>query len=169
VRETLGQVGETAPQAWVRIHSLGAVCIGDDVELGAGSTIDRGTIRDTEVGSGTKIDNLVQIGHNVVVGRDCLLCAQAGVAGSSRLGDRVVLAGHAGVADNLVVGADAVISAATKVLSNVPPGKVMMGYPAVAMESQLEIYKVQRRLPRLAAALAELQKTVKELVDKGRR
>jgi UDP-3-O-[3-hydroxymyristoyl] glucosamine N-acyltransferase len=169
VRETLGQVGETAPQAWVRIHSLGGVSIGDDVELGSGSTIDRGTIRDTEVGSGTKIDNLVQIGHNVIVGRDCLLCAQAGVAGSSRLGDRVVLGGHSGVADNLLVGNDAVISAATKVLSNVPAGRVMMGYPAVQMETQLEIYKAQRRLPRLAAAVAELQRLVKELGDKGGR
>jgi UDP-3-O-[3-hydroxymyristoyl] glucosamine N-acyltransferase len=166
VRATLGQVGASAPQSWVRIHSLGAVSIGDDVELGAGSCIDRGTIRDTRVGSGTKIDNLVQIGHNVVVGRDCLLCAQAGVAGSSVLGDRVVLAGHAGVADNLTVGDDAVLTAATKVLSNVPAGRVMAGYPAVAMEQHLDIYKAQRRLPRLSAAFAELQKTVKELVDK---
>lgn len=168
VRETLGQVGVHPPQAYVRIHSLGGVEIGDDVELGANATIDRGTIRATRVGSGTKIDNLVQIGHNVVTGRDCLLCAQAGVAGSSRLGDRVILAGHAGVADNLTVGDDAVVTAAAKVLSNVPAGKVVAGYPAVAMESHLEIYKAQRRLPRLAAALAGLQKTVKELVDKGR-
>jgi UDP-3-O-[3-hydroxymyristoyl] glucosamine N-acyltransferase len=166
VRATLGQVGQTAPQSWVRIHSLGAVTIGDDVELGAGSCVDRGTIRDTQVGHGTKIDNLVQIGHNVVVGRDCLLCAQAGIAGSTILGDRVVLAGQAGVGDNLRVGDDAVITAATKVLSNVPAGRVMAGYPAVAMESHLEIYKAQRRLPRLAAAFVELQKTVKELVDK---
>lgn len=166
VRATLGQVGETAPQSWVRIHSLGAVRIGDDVELGAGSTIDRGTIRDTRVGSGTKIDNLVQVGHNVVIGRDCLLCAQTGIAGSSVLGDRVVLAGQSGVADNIFVGDDAVVSAATKVLSNVPAGRVMAGYPAVSMESHLEIYKAQRRLPRLAAGFAELQKTVKKLVDK---
>lgn len=169
VRATLGQVADTAPQAWVRIHSLGGVEVGDDVELGAGSTIDRGTIRATRVGSGTKIDNLVQIGHNVVTGRDCLLCAQSGIAGSSRLGDRVVLAGHAGIADNLIVGDDAVITAAAKVLSNVPPGKVVAGYPAMAMETHLEVYKAQRRLPRLAAALADLQKTVKELVDKGGR
>lgn len=166
VRESLAQVDPGAPQSWVRIHSLGGVRIGDDVELGANSTIDRGTIRDTRVGSGTKIDNLVQVGHNVIVGRDCLLCAQAGVAGSSVLGDRVVLAGHSGVADNLRIGDDVVITAACKVLSNVPAGRVMAGYPAVAMESHLEIYKASRRLPRMAASMAELQKTVRLLLDK---
>jgi UDP-3-O-[3-hydroxymyristoyl] glucosamine N-acyltransferase len=100
------------------------------------------------------------------VGRDCLICAQAGIAGSSVLGDRVVLAGHAGVADNLTVGDDAVITAATKVLSNVPAGRVMAGFPAVAMDTHLDIYKAQRRLPRRAAAFAELQKTVRQMVDK---
>jgi len=167
VRATLGQVAPGTAQSWVRIHSLGAVVIGDDVELGAGATIDRGTIRDTQVGSGTKIDNLVQIGHNVIVGRDCLLCAQAGVAGSTVLGDRVVLAGQSGVADNLSVGDDAVITAGTKVLSNVPAGRVMAGYPAVTMESHLAIYKAQRRLPRMAETLAELQKTVRQFLHKG--
>lgn len=167
VRATLGQVAAGPAQSWVRIHSLGAVVIGDDVELGAGSTIDRGTIRDTQVGSGTKIDNLVQIGHNVIVGRDGLLCAQAGVAGSTVLGDRVVLAGHSGVADNLTVGDDAVITAGTKVLSNVPAGRVMAGYPAVTMENHLAIYKAQRRLPRMAEALSNLQKTVRQFLHKG--
>ena len=166
VRETLGQVGALPPQAWVRIHSLGGVDIGDDVEIGAGTTVDRGTIRATRIGSGTKIDNMVQVAHNAVLGRDCLLCGHSGVAGSSRLGDRVILAGQSGVSDNLTVGDDAVITAATKVLSNVPAGKVMAGYPAMAMETHLQVYKAQRRLPRWSEVLAELQKTVKELVDK---
>lgn len=167
LRANLGQQSASAPpQAWVRIHSLGAVWIGDDVEIGAGTTIDRGTIRDTRIGSRTKIDNMVQIAHNVELGQDCLICGHAGVAGSSVLGDRVVMAGQSGVSDNLTVGDDVVITAATKVLSNVPSGRVMAGFPAVSMQSHLDIYKAQRRLPRLAAAFSELQKTVRQLVDK---
>ena len=93
-------------QAYVRINSLGAVVIGDDVEVGANSCIDRGTIADTAIGDGTKIDNLVQIGHNVKIGRTCLLCGQAGVGGSTVIGDRVVLGGRAAVADHLTIGAN---------------------------------------------------------------
>jgi UDP-3-O-[3-hydroxymyristoyl] glucosamine N-acyltransferase len=104
VRETLGAQGAVTEQSWVRIHSLGSVVIGDDVEVGANACIDRGTIRDTVIGSGTKTDNLVHIGHNVSVGRDCLLCGQVGIAGSARIGDRVVLAGQCGVNDNIFVG-----------------------------------------------------------------
>ncbi len=96
VRETLGSRESAAAQSWTRIHSLGSVRIGDDVEVGANACIDRGTIRDTEVGSGSKLDNLVHLGHNVIVGRDCLLCGQVGIAGSARIGDRVVLGGNAG-------------------------------------------------------------------------
>jgi len=145
---------------WHRIHSLGGVEIGDDVEIGSGSTVDAGTIRATRIGSGTKIDNLVQVGHNVVVGRDCLLCAQAGVAGSARIGDRVVIGGKAGVADNVIVGNDVVLGGASVVLSNVPNGRVMMGYPAVRMDNHVESYKALRRLPRILRDLAARQKPV---------
>jgi len=150
-RETLGRGPVTVPDdpTWHRIHSLGGVVIGDDVEVGAGSTIDAGTIRATQVGRGTKIDSLVQVGHNVIVGQDCLLCAQAGVAGSSRVGDRVVLGGKAGVADNLVIGDDVVVGGGSVVLSNVPAGRVMMGSPATRMDTHIESYKALRRLPRL--------------------
>ena len=86
VRNTLGARDAIHAQSWTRIHSLGAVVIGDDVEIGANVCIDRGTIRDTVIGAGTKLDNLVHIGHNVQVGRDCLLCGQVGIAGSSRIG-----------------------------------------------------------------------------------
>ncbi len=166
-RATLGTPGETKPQPWQRIHSLGAVTIADDVEVGANSTIDRGTIRDTRVGRGTKIDNLVQVGHNVVVGEDCLLCAQCGVAGSTRIGNRVVLGGQVGVVDNIFVGDDVVVGGGSVVNSNAPAGRVLMGSPAVRMDLNVEIYKAQRRLPRILAQFAELQKTVKNLVDKG--
>jgi UDP-3-O-[3-hydroxymyristoyl] glucosamine N-acyltransferase len=160
IRETLGKREEIRQQSWVRIHSLGAVSIGDDVEVGANSTIDRGTIRDTSVGSGTKLDNLVHIGHNVQVGRDCLLCAQVGVAGSVRIGDRVVLAGQCGVNDNIFIGDDVICGGATKIFTNAPAGRVLLGYPAVKMETHVEMQKALRRLPRLATRVADLEKAI---------
>lgn len=160
IRQTLGQREDIRAQSWSRIHSLGAVRIGDDVEIGANSTIDRGTIRDTAIGSGTKLDNLVHVGHNVQVGRDCLLCGQVGVAGSSRIGDRVVLAGQCGVNDNIFVGDDVIAGGGTKIFTNAPAGRVLLGYPAVRMESHIEIQKALRRLPRLAARVAEIEKVI---------
>ncbi|MDH2326347.1 UDP-3-O-(3-hydroxymyristoyl)glucosamine N-acyltransferase [Cereibacter sp. SYSU M97828] len=160
IRETLGTRAEIRAQSWVRIHSLGSVTIGDDVEMGANSCIDRGTIRDTTVGNGTKIDNLVHLGHNVQVGEDCLLCGQVGVAGSVKIGDRVVLAGQVGVSDNIFIGDDVIAGGGTKILSNAPAGRVLLGYPAIKMDSHVEIQKALRRLPRLAAKVAELQKSV---------
>lgn len=160
VRENMGQAGEVAEQSWTRIHSLGAVEIGDDVELGANACIDKGTIRNTKVGSGTKIDNLVHLAHNVVVGRDCLFAAGVGIAGSTTLGDRVVLGGQVGVVDNIQIGSDVVAGGGTKILSTVPAGRAVMGYPGVKMETHVEIYKGMRRLPRLFKQVAELQKAV---------
>ena len=150
--------GQPEGAGWTRIHSLGTVEIGDDVELGANATIDRGTIRATRVGSGTKIDNLVMIGHNVVVGRDCLFCSQVGIAGSARIGDRVVLAGQVGVNDNIFVGDDVIAGGATKIFTNAPAGRVLLGSPAVKMSTQIEINKALRRLPRLMAELAGRRK-----------
>jgi UDP-3-O-[3-hydroxymyristoyl] glucosamine N-acyltransferase len=160
IRETLGERSEIRQQSWTRIHSLGAVSIGDDVELGANVCIDRGTIRDTVIGSGTKLDNLVHIGHNVQIGRDCLLCGQVGIAGSARIGDRVVMAGQCGVNDNIFVGDDVIAGGATKIFTNAPAGRVLLGYPAVKMESHVEMQKALRRLPRLAARVAEIEKLV---------
>jgi UDP-3-O-[3-hydroxymyristoyl] glucosamine N-acyltransferase len=161
-RQSLGNGPVVRPDdpTWHRIHSLGGVVIGDDVEIGANATIDAGTIRATRIGRGTKIDNLVQVGHNVVVGEDCLLCAQVGIAGSSRIGDRVVLGGKTGIADNLTVGDDVVTGGASVVLSNVPAGRVMMGYPATRMQTHIESYKALRRLPRLLRDLLPHRKPV---------
>lgn len=160
VRATLGESTQAKAQSWLRIHSLGSVRIGDNVEVGANTTIDRGTIRDTQIGDGTKIDNLVQIGHNVVVGRDCLLCGQVGIAGSSRIGDRVVLGGKVGVVDNIIVGNDVVAGAGSLISSNAPAGRALMGMPAVRMDQNIAIYKAQRRLPRLAEQVAALTKAM---------
>jgi len=156
-RETLGEGALEVPEdpTWHRIHSLGGVMIGDDVEVGANACVDAGTIRPTRVGEGTKIDSLVQVGHNVVVGAHCLLCAQAGVAGSTVIGDRVVVGGKAGIADNIKIGDDVVLGGGSVVLSNVPAGRVMMGYPATKMQTHIESYKALRRLPRLLRDLSK--------------
>jgi len=144
--------------ALARIHSLGSVVLGDDVEVGACSTIDRGTMIDTTIGSGTKIDNLVQIGHNVQVGQHCMLCGHVGIAGSSEIGDRVVLAGHAGVADHVKVGEDSVIGAKSGVGSNVAPRSVLLGLPALPAGETARIVAAQKRLPGLFQTVRELKK-----------
>ncbi len=137
-----------------RIHSLGAVRLGDDVEIGASTTLDRGTLRDTVIGAGTKIDNLVQIGHNVTIGEHCLICAQVGIAGSSEIGDRVVLGGQAGVADHIRIGSDSVIAGGSGIGATVPPRSVMMGLPALRREEFFRVNMAVRRLPRLMERLA---------------
>ncbi len=157
IRATLGTRGEITQQRWHRIHSLGAVILGDDVEVGANSCIDRGTIRSTMIGARTKLDNLVQVGHNVEVGEDCLLCGMVGIAGSVKIGNRVVLAGQVGVADNLFVGDDVIAGVGTKIMTNAPAGRVLLGYPAVKMDLQIEMSKATRRLPRLAPRVAALE------------
>ena len=160
IRETLSQRSEIREQTWTRIHSLGAVTIGDDVEIGANCTIDRGTIRDTTIGRGTKLDNQVHIGHNVEVGEDTLLCGQVGIAGSARIGSRVVLAGQVGVNDNIFVGDDVIAGGGTKIFTNAPKGRVLLGYPAVKMETHVDIQKALRRLPRLGARVAALEAVI---------
>ncbi|MTH79330.1 UDP-3-O-(3-hydroxymyristoyl)glucosamine N-acyltransferase [Paracoccus aestuariivivens] len=166
IRESLGERSEIREQHWTRIHSLGGVEIGDDVEVGANSTIDRGTMRATRIGRGTKIDNLVQVGHNCIVGEDTMLCGLVGIAGSTRIGNRVVLGGQVGVSDNIFVGDDVIAGGATKIFTNAPAGRVLLGSPAVKMETHVEAQKNIRRLPRLYSQVAELRETVKKLMEK---
>lgn len=156
-RASLGSKVNARQQSYLRIASNASVTLGDDVEIGACSTIDKGTIADTSVGNGTKIDNHVQIGHNVQIGQDCLLCAHSAIAGSSVLGDRVVLGGQAGVGDHLTLGNDVIAAGATAILSNVPAGRIMMGYPAMRMDKNIEAYKALRRLPRLIERIEKLE------------
>ncbi|AGT08594.1 UDP-3-O-(3-hydroxymyristoyl)glucosamine N-acyltransferase [Paracoccus aminophilus] len=167
IREGLSQRAEIREQHWTRIHSLGGVVIGHDVEMGAGACIDRGTIRATKIGNGCKIDNQVQIGHNCQVGDDCLFAGQAGIAGSTRVGNRVVLGGKVGVSDNIFIGDDVIAGGGTDIYTNVPAGRVILGSPAVKMETHIEAQKNIRRLPRLYAQVSQLQETVKKLLDKG--
>ncbi len=146
-----------------RIYSLGAVTLGDDVEIGANSTLDRGTLRDTTIGKGTKIDNQVQVGHNVTVGSTCMLCAQVGIAGSSEIGDRVVLGGKVGVADHVKIGSDVLVAAASAVAGNIPSRSIMMGVPAVPRDEAIRSVMAIRRLPRLAETVNALKKRLSSM------
>lgn len=150
-----------------RVNSIGTVILGDAVEIGANATIDRGTVTATRIGSGTKIDNLVQIGHNVVIGTNCMLCGHVGVAGSVVIGDRVVLAGKVGVADHVTIGSDAVVAASSGVGTDIPPRSVYMGYPAVPRARAFEQYKGLARLKRLFADVADLKNRVRALDGRG--
>ncbi|QBF31863.1 UDP-3-O-(3-hydroxymyristoyl)glucosamine N-acyltransferase [Thalassococcus sp. S3] len=159
-RGSLGDQGEINAQSYVRIHSLGAVTIGDDVEIGSNAAIDNGTIRDTVIGDRSKLDNLAHIAHNVELGPDCLICGQVGIAGSVKVGRNVVMGGQCGVSDNITIGDNVILGGGSGVLSNVPAGRVMLGYPATKMDSQVESYKALRRLPRVLRDVAALQKAV---------
>ncbi len=151
-----------------RVNSIGTVILGDDVEVGANATIDRGTITATRIGSGTKIDNLVQIGHNVQIGTNCMLCGHVGIAGSTTIGDRVVLAGKVGVADHVKIGNDAVVAANSGVGTDIPAKAVYMGYPAVPRDRAFDQYKGLARLKRMHADVTDLKKRVGALDGGGK-
>jgi UDP-3-O-[3-hydroxymyristoyl] glucosamine N-acyltransferase len=114
-----------------KIPQIGIVRIEDDVEIGSNSTVDRAALGETVIGEGTKIDNLVQIGHNVRIGKHCLIVAQVGIAGSTELGDYVVIAGQAGVAGHLKIGNGAQVGGAASVFHDVPAGTKVVGNPAI--------------------------------------
>ncbi len=137
---------------FVKVPQLGRVIIGDDVEIGANSTVDRGAGPDTVIGAGTMIDNLVQIGHNVQVGRNCVLVAQCGISGSTRLGDFVMIGGQAGLVGHLEIGAGARIGAKAGVPKDVAAGETVLGSPAVPIKLH---HRQVAALKRLAAKKGE--------------
>jgi UDP-3-O-[3-hydroxymyristoyl] glucosamine N-acyltransferase len=139
---------------------LGNVIIQNDAEIGAGTTVDRGTYGPTVIGEGTKLDNLVQIGHNCRIGRHNLLCAQVGVAGSSSTGDYVVLAGQVGVCDHVHVGDMARLGAKSGVASDIPPGGSYLGIPATLERDHKQQWASLVRLPALRKAFKSLKKQV---------
>ena len=141
-----------------RIASLGTVILGPDVEVGANSCIDRGTIEATFVGAGTKIDNLVMIAHNNQIGEGCLIAGRVGVSGSCRIGNRVILAGGVGIADHVTIGDDAVVLAGAQVgSSRIAPGAVVIGMPAMAKDKFFEQVRYMFRLKRIFADVAEIK------------
>lgn len=143
---------------WLKIPQTGRVVIEDDVEIGAGTTIDRASVGESRIGRGTKLDNLVQVGHSCSIGEDTLLCAQVGLAGSSHIGSRVILAGQAGVAGHLTIGDDVVLTAKSATSHDVPAGKVISGIPAFDNKEWLRSTAVFRRLGEMQRTIRELQK-----------
>jgi UDP-3-O-[3-hydroxymyristoyl] glucosamine N-acyltransferase len=137
-----------------KVLQIGRVIIQDDVEIGAGTTIDRGANRDTVIGEGTKIDNQVQIGHNVVIGRHCIIVSQCGISGSVVIGDRAVLAGQVGLADNISIGEGAIIGAQSGIMCDVPPGERWFGYPATRAREYFRGVTKLRELARGAGVAA---------------
>jgi UDP-3-O-[3-hydroxymyristoyl] glucosamine N-acyltransferase len=151
---------------WLKIPQAGRVVLEDDVDVGAGTTIDRASTGESRIGRGSKLDNLVQIGHSCSVGEDSLLCAQVGLAGSSHIGSRVILAGQAGVAGHLTIGDDVVLTAKSATSHDIPPGKVISGIPAFDNRDWLRSVAAFRRLGEMQRTVRELEKRIKELEEK---
>jgi UDP-3-O-[3-hydroxymyristoyl] glucosamine N-acyltransferase len=146
---------------------IGNVVIGNDVEIGANSTIDRGTYDSTTIGSGTKIDNLVMIGHNCVVGEENLLCSQVGIAGSCTIGDYVVMGGQVGMGDHLTVGSHAAIAARSGLMQDLAGHQRVFGVPARPAREGLQILLCQGKLPQLVKTVKSIEKQLDELSDQG--
>lgn len=158
-----GAITATNNQGLLRIASLGTVVIGDDVEIGANTSIDRGTILPTRIGNGTKIDNQVQIGHNVQIGNDCMICGRVGIAGSTVIGDRVVLGGATGIADHVKIGDDAMLMAFSGVPGNIPARQIYGGIPAMPRDRFMEQMFAINRLKSLSKQVENLSASVKTL------
>ena len=150
---------------WLKIPQAGRVVIEDDVEIGAATTIDRASVGESRIGRGSKLDNLVQIGHSCTVGEDSLLCAQVGLAGSSHIGSRVILAGQAGVAGHLTIGDDVVLTAKSATSHDIPAGKVISGIPAFDNKDWLRSTAAFRRLGEMQRTLRDLERRIKEKTD----
>jgi UDP-3-O-[3-hydroxymyristoyl] glucosamine N-acyltransferase len=142
----------------VKVPQVGSAVLEDDVEVGANSTIDRATLDETRVGAGTKIDNLVQVGHNVRIGRSSILCGQAGIAGSSTLGDGVVLAGQSGVSNRVTIGDGARVAGKSAVFGDVAPGAQVAGTPAIEASRWRRQVALLARLPEIRRRLAALER-----------
>jgi UDP-3-O-[3-hydroxymyristoyl] glucosamine N-acyltransferase len=142
----------------VKIDQVGIVIIGDDVEIGSNTTIDRARFGKSTIGEGTKIDNLVQIGHNVTIGKHCLIVSQAGIAGSAKLEDYVTVAAQAGVGGHVTIGSKAILAGRTGATTNLDGDTTYAGYPAIPIKEDTKIKALTRRLPKLLERIKEIEK-----------
>ncbi len=145
---------------WLKVPQIGRVVIGDDVEIGANTAVDRASVGDTRIDRGVKLDNLVQIGHSCTVEDDALICSQTGLAGSSHIGKRVILTGQVGIAGHLKIGDDAIFTAKSGISHDVEPGKIMSGIPAFENRDWLRSTAAFRKLGDMASRLRKLEKKV---------
>lgn len=159
---------EPTREGWEKIPQCGIALVEDDVEIGANTTIDRARFGATRIGRGAKLDNLVHVAHNVVVGDAALLIAQTGIAGSSRIGKRAILAGQVGVTGHATIGDGARIAAQSGVFGDVPAGADYMGHPARPRGESLRLLALVARLPELTARVRELEKKLASLEGKDR-
>jgi UDP-3-O-[3-hydroxymyristoyl] glucosamine N-acyltransferase len=148
---------------WLKIPQTGKVVIEDDVEIGAGTTIDRASTGETRIKRGAKLDNLVQVGHSCVVGEDALLCAQVGIAGSSRVGDRVILTGQVGIGGHITVGDDAILYPQSGVPNDVAPGAILVGTPAFEVSAFWRAVAVFKKLGEIPKRIRGLEKRLDEI------
>lgn len=153
---------DPAGRGLVKIPHIGNVVVEDMVEIGANTTVDRAKFGSTRIGAGTKIDNLVQIGHNCRIGRSCIICGMVGLAGSVTLGDGVTLAGGVGVADNRTIGPGATIGARSGVMDDIPPGETWVGYPARPARHTMRLIAAIEQLPDL---LSRFRKQLRNAPD----
>jgi UDP-3-O-[3-hydroxymyristoyl] glucosamine N-acyltransferase len=153
-----------------KMAQVGNVVIGDDVEIGSNTTIDRATMGSTLIGRGVKLDNLIQIGHNVEIGEDTVVVAQTGIAGSTRIGARCLIGGQVGIAGHLVIGNDVKIAAQSGIGGNLPDGATVQGSPAFAIRDYKRSFVHFRNLPAIKQHIDALEKelaSLKELQPKG--
>jgi UDP-3-O-[3-hydroxymyristoyl] glucosamine N-acyltransferase len=149
-----------------KVLQVGNVVIHDDVEIGANCTIDRAALGSTVIGAGTKIDNLVHVAHNVVMGRHCLVMGQAGFAGSTHLGDYAVIASQAGIAGHLKLGKQSTVGAKSGVMRDIPDGGTVLGYPAAPEKEAKRQWVGVQLLPRMTRRLNALERLVEKLAEK---
>ncbi len=155
---------QNTEQVIFKIPSIGSVVIGNNVEIGANSTIDRGTIENTVIGDDTKIDDLVMIGHNCRVGKGCLIVSQVGIAGSCVIGDRVVLAGQAGLADHIEIGADSIVTAKAGVTKSFPEKSIIVGIPAVPRKEFIKQLKTMKDAQEIIAKFRKVEPMLNEFI-----
>lgn len=151
----------------LKVPQIGMVVIHDDVEIGANVTIDRGALGATVIGQGTKIDNLVQIAHNVVLGEHCILCGQSGVSGSTKVGNYTTLAGQAGLAGHLKIGSNVTVAGQSGVMNDIPDGEKWLGAPAQPDKQMKRILIAAQRLPELLRRVAELEERLGKAPEEG--